>query len=78
MKVVEDAAANKGPVRWVRYSVPIDEDNNRLSLVFSPAGKFDTGVFAYNLIWEAYNNGVRLVGTLKSGPELNMLAAYKK
>lgn len=78
MRVIEDTAANKGPVRWIRYSVPVNEASDCLKLIFYPAGKFDTGVFAYNLIWDTYNNGVRLVGTLKSGPELNVLAAYEK
>ena len=51
MRVVEDAAADKGLIRWIRYIVPINRDCDYLSLNLSPAGKFDTGVFAYDLIW---------------------------
>jgi len=79
MRVIEDAAANnKGWLRWVTYCVPINEENDTFSLRFSPTGKFDTGVFSYSLIWGGYKNGIRLVGTLKAGPELNVLAAYEK
>ena len=37
-------------------------------------GKYDTGVFAYNLVNRTFKHGVRLVGTLKSEPDLNVLA----
>jgi hypothetical protein len=78
MRIVEDTARDKGPIRWITYCVPITEDVDPLYLRFSAAGKFDTGVFAYSLIWRGYENGIRLVGTLKSGPEMNVLAIYEK
>jgi hypothetical protein len=37
-------------------------------------GDYDTGVFAYNLI----RRGLRIVGSLKSQPALNVLAIYEK
>ena len=41
-------------------------------------GEFDTGVFAYNLIKRGWRRGLRIVGSLKSKPALNVLAIYEK
>ena len=39
-------------------------------------GDYDTGVFAYNLISRGLRDGLRIVGSLKSQPALNVLAIY--
>lgn len=41
-------------------------------------GDYDTGVFAYNLIRRGERYGLRIVGSLKSQPALNVLAIYEK
>jgi hypothetical protein len=43
-----------------------------------PAATYDTGTFAYNFIKRGYKHGIRLVGTLKSEPDMNVLAIYEK
>ncbi len=35
--------------------------------------RHDTGVFAYNFVPRGFNYGLRIVGTLKSGPDVNVL-----
>jgi hypothetical protein len=40
-------------------------------------GDYDTGVFAYNFIRRGERYGLRIVGSLKSKPALNVLAAYE-
>jgi hypothetical protein len=39
---------------------------------------YDTGVFAYNLIRRGERYGLRIVGSLKSQPALNVQAIYEK
>lgn len=41
-------------------------------------GEFDTGVFAYDLVMRGWKNGLRIVGSLRSKPGLNVLAIYTK
>jgi hypothetical protein len=41
-------------------------------------GDYDTGVFAYHIIWREERYGLRIVGSLKSQPSLNFLAIYGK
>ncbi len=41
-------------------------------------GDYDTGVFAYNLVRRGERYGMRIVGSLKSQPALNVLALYEK
>jgi hypothetical protein len=37
-----------------------------------------TGVFAYNVIRRGERYGLRIIGSLKSKPALNVLAAFEK
>jgi hypothetical protein len=76
--VVEKASSENGRIRWIDYRLPINNEGDTLHLHLAPAGKYDTGVFAYNFIKRGYKHGLRLVGTLKSEPDMNVLAIYEK
>jgi hypothetical protein len=78
MVLVEEAASKNGRIRWIDYRVPLTNEGHTLHLHISPASGYDTGIFAYNFIKRGYNHGLRLVGTLKSGPDMNVLAIYEK
>lgn len=79
MEIVERAASQHGGrIKWIDYRVPLTREGHTLHLHMSPGGEYDTGVFAYNLIKRGYTHGIRLVGTLKSGPDMNVLAIYEK
>lgn len=78
MVVVEEAAAENGRIRWIDYRVPLTEDGDTLHLHLCPSGNYDTGTFAYNFVKRGYKHGLRLVGTLKSEPDMNVLAIYDK
>jgi hypothetical protein len=78
MQVVEAAAAEHGRIRWIDYRVPVSTHGDTLHLHVCPGGHYDTGTFAYNLIKRGFKHGVRLVGTLKSEPDMNVLAIYDK
>jgi hypothetical protein len=78
MIAVEEAASNNGRIRWIDYRVPVTREGDTLHLHVCPAGKYDTGVFAYNFIKRGFKHGLRLVGTLKSEPDMNVLAIYEK
>lgn len=49
-----------------------------LHLHMMPKGQYPTGIFAHALVRRAYSNGVRIVGTLKSGGDINVLAIYER
>ena len=67
-----------GRIRWIDYRVPLTKDGDTLHLHISPTETYDTGVFAYNFIKRGHKHGLRLVGTLKSEPDMNVLAIYDK
>jgi hypothetical protein len=77
VKVVEEVIAGGGRPRWIDYRMtfPTGED---LNLHVDARGDYDTGVFAYNLIRRGWRFGLRIVGSLKSQPALNVLAIYEK
>jgi hypothetical protein len=78
MEIVEKSASTNGRIRWIDYRVPLTGEGHTLHLHVSPSGTYDTGVFAYNLIKRGLTHGVRLIGTLRSGPAMNVLAIYDK
>lgn len=79
MEIIENAATSHGGrISWIDYRVPLTAEGDTLHLHIAPNADYDTGVFAYNLIKRGYAHGMRLVGTLKSGPDMNVLAIYEK
>lgn len=65
-----------GKLQVVDFRVPIDESGRTLHL--HPRGEYPTITFAYNLIRRGFEHGVRLVGTMRSEPDMNVLAIYEK
>lgn len=77
VKVVEEVIGAGGRPRWIAYRMTFP-NGTMLHLDVSARGDYDTGVFAYNFIRRGERFGLRLVGSLKSQPSLNVLAAYDK
>lgn len=79
MQIVEGKISDgKGRIRWIDYRVPIAADDTTLHLHICGRERFDTGTFAYNLVKRGHKHGLRIVGTLKSEPDLNVLAIFEK
>lgn len=78
MLSIEKASEAHGRIRWIDFRVLFNQEGDTLHLHVVSAAKFDAGVFGYNFVRRAFNHGVRLVGTLKSGPDINVMAIYEK
>jgi hypothetical protein len=78
MLAVEDAARENGRIRWIDFRLPLTTAGDTMHLHICPEGRYDTGSLAYNLIKRGFKHGIRLVGTLKSEPDMNVLAIYEK
>jgi hypothetical protein len=77
MKVVEQAVNGKR-VEWIDYRVSTGIGKHFLHLHVAPRGNYNTGSFAYQFVKRGYKHGLRLVGTLKSEPDMNVLAIFEK
>jgi hypothetical protein len=77
MEVVEKAVCGKR-VAWIDYRVSTGIGKHFLHLHVAPRGNYDTGSFAYQFVKRGYKHGLRLVGTLKSEPDMNVLAVFEK
>lgn len=77
VRVIEDVIGDGGRPRWIDYRT-ILSTGETLHLHVVARGDYDTGVFAYNLISRGLRYGLRIVGSLKSQPALNVLAIYDK
>ncbi|HEY3776827.1 MAG TPA: hypothetical protein VGL35_02085 [Rhizomicrobium sp.] len=78
MLVIEQASAAHGRISWIDFRLPLDSEGTTLHLHIVPAAKFSAGTFGYNFARRAHKHGVRIVGTLKSEPDMNVLAVYEK
>lgn len=78
MVAIEESASANGKIRWIDYRLPLTADGETLHLHVCPSGRYDTGVLAYNFVKRGFKHGVRLIGTLKSEPDMNVLAIYEK
>lgn len=78
MIVVEEASEKHGRINWIDFRLAMDNNGSTLHLHLAPNGQFDAGVFGYNFVRRAEKHGVRVVGTLKSEPDMNVLALYDK
>ena len=74
---MEDVVGPGGRPRWIAYRM-IFGTGETLHLDVTARGDYDTGIFAYYFIWRGERHRLRIVGSLKSGPTLNLLAAYDK
>jgi hypothetical protein len=79
MQALEHQIANgKSRIRWIDYRVPLKDAGRPVHLHIVARGNYDTGVFAYNLVRRGARHGIRLVGTMKSAPDINVLALFDK
>lgn len=77
VKVAEEVIGGGGRPRWIDYRMTFATGED-LTLHVEGHGDYDTGVFAYNMIRRGWRFGLRIVGSLKSQPALNVLAVYEK
>jgi len=66
-----------GRPRWIAYRMTFS-NGTRCTWDVSARSDYDTGIFAYNFIRRGEPYGLRIVGSLKSQPALNVLAVYEK
>jgi hypothetical protein len=75
---LEKASTENGRIEWIDFRVPLNDRADTLHLHLEVGGQYNTGTFAYRLIRRGVHYGIRLVGTLKDGPDVNVLALYEK
>ena len=78
MITLENAASEHGRIDWIAFRVPLTDNGNTLHLHIEPRGDYNTGTFAYNFIKRGYKHGVRIIGVMKSEPDMNVLSIFEK
>ena len=78
LEVVERGFANGERVDWVDYRLKLGTRETPLHLHLAANGDFATGTFAYNFVRRGHKFGLRLVGLLKAGGDINVLAIYER
>lgn len=73
----EQGASKSERLAWIDFRIPI-AGSQTMHLHCVPDGRFHTGVFGYNFVRRGFRQGVRLVGTLKAGLDVNVLAIFDR
>jgi hypothetical protein len=76
MTSIEEASTNIGRFDWINFRLKYGNDTIHLNC--NPRGAYSAGTFAYNFVRRGFNYGTRIVGTLREGPAINVLAIYEK
>lgn len=78
IEAIEAAAEKNGSIRWIDYRLPIDDSGRTLHLHLNGRERYDTGTFAYNFVKRGFKHGLIIVGTLKSEPDIDVLAVFER
>lgn len=84
LRTIEDASSTVSErFEWIDFRALIDmskssEITQPPHLHFVARGMYPAGTFAYQLVRRAKRYGVRVVGTLKKGQDINVLAVYER
>ncbi|WP_316191871.1 MULTISPECIES: hypothetical protein [unclassified Bradyrhizobium] len=74
---IEKASTENGRIEWIDFRIPLNDGVDTMHIHIEAAGAYNTGTFAYRLIRRTLGHGIRLVGALKDGPDLNIMAIYE-
>jgi hypothetical protein len=78
MNLVEAAAKENGKIHWIDFRVPLNSEGLTMHLHIETSGRYYTGIVAHFFMRRALEHGIRLIGTLKDGPDMNVLAIFEK
>jgi len=83
LRLIEDTAGNeKSRFDWIDFRALTDLEKSSINepphLHLVPRGEYSTGTFAYQFVRRASRYGVRIIGTLKRGQDVNVLAIYER
>lgn len=78
MDVIEAASSKNGKIDWIDFRIPLNDKVDTMHLHLEARRRYYTGALAYMVVRRSVGHGIRLVGTLKDGPDLNVMALYEK
>lgn len=84
LRTIETASGDKtARFDWIDFRLLCKKSNDHFPVApphlhFMPRGEYPAGIFAYHLVRRAYRFGIRIVGTLKKGQDINVLAVYER
>lgn len=77
METLEKECA-EGRIGWIDFRLLFNDQGDSAHLHVVPAGAYHAGVFGYNFVHRGYRHGCRIVGSLKCGNDINVLAIYER
>lgn len=78
IEVINDEFGEGERLEWIDFRMKLSARDKPVHLHCRPAGTLPTGDFAYHLVRRGFKVGLRLVGQLKKGGYVNVLAHYQR
>lgn len=78
LQEIQNGFGNGERIEWIDLRIKTRTRARPLLCHFSSSGKFPNGMFALSLVRRGHKEGFRLVGQLKKGCDLNVLAFYER
>lgn len=78
VEAIEKATSGNSKIEWIDFRVPLNAKPDTMHLHLEARGRYFTGALAYMIVRRSEGHGLRVVGTLKDGPDINVLALYEK
>lgn len=76
--VINDEFGAGERLEWIDFRMELSTRDRPVHVHFRPAGASPTGDFAYHLVRRGFKRGLRLIGQLKKGGFVNVLAHYQR
>ena len=77
-RVVDHGFGNQHRLEWIDFRLKANTRPKPIHIHFAAAGKYHVGEFAYNIVRRGFKEGLRLVGRLKRGCDVNVIALYER
>lgn len=77
-RVVDHGFGSEHRLEWIDFRLKVNTRDKPIHIHFATLGKHHCGEFAYNIVRRGYKEGLRLVGRLKRGCDVNVIALYER
>lgn len=78
VRTVDHGFGNEHRIEWIDFRVKVNTRSRPVHVHFAPIGKYHAGDFAYNIVRRGFKEGLRLVGQLKRGCDVNVISLYER
>jgi hypothetical protein len=78
MRIVDHGFGADHRIEWIDFRLKVNTRARPIHIHFAAAGLYLAGEFAYYVVRRGFKEGLRLVGRLKRGCDINVISLYER